>query len=171
MTSEPDNQVLAEVMLRNPEGPSLAAESEPITAHNVTRFYSPTEIQGAAAQRLEALGFDVVDRSPLGLTICGDKGLFERVFQTQLAPGPAGSPPAAPLKDQPVAADAEDVEAPAPVTRDQTHPSAARATATAGPAAGSPPGWVATPPMVLPRSLQDVVDEVVLPVPMSFHDD
>ena len=35
------------------------------------------------------------------------------------------------------------------------------------PAAGG--GWVAMQPLVLPASLRDVVDQVVLPIPATYH--
>src|SRR5947208_4783759 len=84
MDNELNAPVLAEVLLRNPGGRSLAVGHEPVTAANVTQYYSPAAIQHAAIQRLQALGFDVVQYSPLGLTIRGNRALFERVFRTEL---------------------------------------------------------------------------------------
>ena len=61
----------------------------PVTAANVTQYYSTDAIAQTAAQRLSALGFDVVQQDRLGLTIEGNKALFEQVFHTHLARQPA----------------------------------------------------------------------------------
>lgn len=193
MDTQANDQVLAEVLLRTADGRSLAAPTEPVTAANVTQYYSTDAIAHTAAQRLAALGFDVVQHDLLGLTIEGNKALFERVFHTHLARQPtarprapqvpgtgAGNLPPTPESAAPGAADGVDAltsgwanswePAPAPAApppRDSAPP----------PTAGAQPdrestsvgSWVATQPMVLPASLRDVVDQVVLPVSATYH--
>jgi hypothetical protein len=182
MDTQANDQVLAEVLLRTDSGYALAAPTEPVTAANVTQYYSSEAIQEAAAQRLAALGFDVVQQDPLGLTIEGNKALFEQVFHTHLARPPAprrrptrpGSGPAAGAEATP-SAGGEQVDAltsgwanswePAPPPN--TPPNGDSAQPDRDPA---PTGdWVATQPMVLPPSLRDVVDQVVLPISATWH--
>jgi hypothetical protein len=182
MDTQANDPVLAEVLLRTDSGHALAAPTEPVTAANVTQYYSSEAIQEAAAQRLAALGFDVVQQDPLGLTIEGNKALFEQVFHTHLARPPAprrrptrpGSGPAAGAEATP-SAGGEQVDAltsgwanswePAPPPN--SPPTGDSAQPDRDPA---PTGdWVATQPMVLPPSLRDVVDQVVLPISATWH--
>jgi hypothetical protein len=182
MDTQANDQVLAEVLLRTGSGRSLADPAAPVTAANVTQYYSTDAIAQTAAQRLRALGFDVVQQDLLGLTIEGNKALFEHVFHTHLARQPAArrKPPRGGTTNSPAAPPeatagaGEEVDAltsgwanswePAP----SPHPPADGDSAQAD---RDPPGgsWVATQPMVLPASLRDVVDRVVLPVPATLH--
>jgi hypothetical protein len=186
MDAQANDQVLAEVLLRSESGRSLAAPTEPVTAVNVTQYYSSDTIVHTATQRLAALGFDVVQQDQLGLTIEGNKALFERVFHTHLARQPASRPRAPRTAGSSGNSGAAPPEAAAPGPGEQVD------ALTSGwanswepaPVPTSPPGstgaqpdrdpsaaggWVATQPMVLPRSLRDVVDQVVLPAPATYH--
>jgi hypothetical protein len=185
MDAQADDQVLAEVVLRSGSGRSLAASTEPVTAANVTQYYSPEAIVDTAAQRLAALGFDVVQQDPLGLTIEGNKALFERVFHTHLARRPVTRPrthragggsagSALPPADGTAGA-GEQVDALTSGWANSWEPAPPAAPApgdTVQPDRDPGPGggWVATPPLVLPPSLRDVVDQVILPVPATYHE-
>jgi hypothetical protein len=185
MDAQANDQVLAEVLLRTGSGRSLADPAAPVTAANVTQYYSTDAIAQTAAQRLRALGFDVVQQDPLGLTIEGNKALFEHVFHTHLArqpaarrrpPRPGGAagstPPAAP---EATAGAGDGVDALTSGWANSWEPAPPPAPPPAGgdgaQADREAPGgcWVATQPMVLPASLRDVVDQVVLPLPATLH--
>lgn len=185
MDTQVNDQVLAEVLLRTNSGCALSDPSQAVTAANVTQYYSTESIVQTAVQRLTALGFDVVHQDVLGLTIAGNKSLFERVFHTHLArqPGPRSRPPrpsggsstppaqpeadAAPAGEQVDALTSGWANSWEPAPPPHSPPDGDTAQADRDPAPGG--GWVATQPMVLPASLRDVVDQVVLPTPATYH--
>jgi hypothetical protein len=185
MDAQANDQVLAEVLLRTGSGRSLADPTAPVTAANVTQYYSTDAIAQTAVQRLQALGFDVVQQDQLGLTIEGNKALFEHVFRTHLARQPAarrrpprgggaaGSTPPASPEAAPGPGDGVDALTSGWANRWEPAPPAnPPANGDSAQADRDPPGggnWVATQPMVLPASLRDVVDQVVLPTPATLH--
>jgi hypothetical protein len=162
MDGQQNQSVLAEVLLRSSGGRSVARSNEPITAANVIQYYSTDDVVRAARQRLESLGFDVVHSGPLGLTIRGNKALFERVFHTHLArAGHPAADGAAHAGASPDGALDHWTPAPPPHPPDSAQPDRD--------SVGEDEGWVAQPAPVTPPSLRDVVEAVVLPSPMSYH--
>lgn len=77
-------QVTAQVILRSADGSSILDAKEAITAENIAKYQVGKEVIDEASKKLEGLGFEVVQAGPVGLTISGDKVLFESVFQTTL---------------------------------------------------------------------------------------
>ena len=58
----------------------------PITSKNVHRHQADQETIRHASELLSAYGFKVEPAGSFGLSLSGDKALFERIFQTRLAP-------------------------------------------------------------------------------------
>lgn len=81
---EMTDQVMAQVILRAADGSSILDSQEPITAENIAKYQVGQVVIEEVSQKLEKLGFEVLQASPTGLTISGDKALFEKVFQTNL---------------------------------------------------------------------------------------
>ncbi len=77
-------KVTAEVILRSTDGSSILDAKESITAENIEKYRIGKEVMEEATKKLEGLGFEVVQAGPVGVTISGDKALFESVFQTTL---------------------------------------------------------------------------------------
>lgn len=77
-------QVTAQVTLRAKGGSSVLEADEPITADNVHKYQAGKETIQEATRKLSAYGFEVGAAGPQGLSISGDKALFERVFHTRL---------------------------------------------------------------------------------------
>ena len=78
------DQVIAEVILRSADGSSILDATEGITAQTIKKYKVGEEVMKEASRKLEALGFEVLQTGPTGLTISGSKDLFEKVFQTTL---------------------------------------------------------------------------------------
>jgi hypothetical protein len=78
-------QVIAQVVVRSPEGTSMLDAPGPVGAETVARHRPSADALREAATRLRERGFDIVQEGPTTLTIAGDKELFERTFAT--APG------------------------------------------------------------------------------------
>jgi hypothetical protein len=76
------DKVIAEVILRSANGSSILDATEGVTAQTIARYRVGGEVIKEASRKLEALGFEVVQAAPTGLTISGSKDLFEKVFQT-----------------------------------------------------------------------------------------
>ncbi len=79
------DHVVAQVILRSPGGTSVLDADEPITSDNVDAHRVGEEVVESTEKALRDLGFDVVQASEVGLSISGDKGRFEEVFDTTLA--------------------------------------------------------------------------------------
>lgn len=78
------DQVTAEVILRSADGSSILDAKEGITAGTIEKYRVGEEVIEEASERLEALGFKVLQRGPVGLTISGNSARFEAVFQSTL---------------------------------------------------------------------------------------
>jgi hypothetical protein len=72
--------VIAEVVVRAPDGSSILDAPSPVTEETIGRYRASEEANAEAAARLEALGIDVVGRGPTGVTISADREVFERTF-------------------------------------------------------------------------------------------
>ena len=77
-------EVISELILRSADGSSILEANEAITAGNIARFRVEAETIDLVSTKLKRLGFKVIQVSPTSLTISGDKGVFEKVFQTTL---------------------------------------------------------------------------------------
>ena len=76
--------VIAQVVLRSPDGSSILEASQPITAENIARYRVGVEVMERASTALEKLGFEVLEAGPTGFTMSGSRALFERTFDTVL---------------------------------------------------------------------------------------
>ena len=76
--------VIAQVVLRGPDGSSILEASQPITAATIARYRVGTDTIQRASIALENLGFKVLAPGPTGFMISGSRALFERVFDTVL---------------------------------------------------------------------------------------
>jgi subtilase family serine protease len=82
--SDMAEKVTTEVILRSANGSSILDAKEGITAENIEKYKVGREVIEEASKKLEELGFEVLQAGPVGLTISGDRALFESVFQTTL---------------------------------------------------------------------------------------
>lgn len=78
------DKVTAQIILRSADGSSILESKEAITAENIAKYRAGKEAIEEVSQKLDRLGFKVVQVGPTGLTISGDKSRFEEVFQTTL---------------------------------------------------------------------------------------
>ena len=78
------DKVTAQVILRSASGSSILESKEAITAENIAKYRAGNEAIEEVSQKLNRLGFQVVQVGPTSLTISGDKSRFEEVFQTTL---------------------------------------------------------------------------------------
>ncbi len=76
--------VIAQAILRSVGGSSILTAPEPVTARTISQYQIPDSVVEEASQKLAARGFQVLDVGPAGITLSGDRELFERVFSTQL---------------------------------------------------------------------------------------
>lgn len=76
--------VIAQVVLRSPDGSSILDATQPITAETIARYRVGEEVVRRASGALERLGFKVLAPGPTGFTISGSRALFEQVFDTVL---------------------------------------------------------------------------------------
>jgi hypothetical protein len=95
--------VIAQVVLRSPDGSSILEAPRPITAATIARHRVGAEMIQRASTALEKLGFKVLAPGPTGFTISGSRALFERIFNTVLQenitrPRPAQTPRFAALR-------------------------------------------------------------------------
>jgi subtilase family serine protease len=81
---EMTDKVTAQVILRSASGSSILESKEAITAENIAKYRAGNEAIEEVSQKLNRLGFQVVQVGPTSLTISGDKSRFEEVFQTTL---------------------------------------------------------------------------------------
>lgn len=77
-------KVTAEVILRKTDGSSILDAEEGITAKTIAKYRVEEKVIKEASERLEELGFEVVQTSPFGLTVSANKALLEKVFNTTL---------------------------------------------------------------------------------------
>jgi hypothetical protein len=77
-----DETVIAEAVVRAPDGSSILDVAGPVTEETIGRYRASEEAIAEAAARLEALGIKVVARGATGLTISAARELFERTFGT-----------------------------------------------------------------------------------------
>lgn len=82
--SDMTEEVTAQAILRYADGSSILDAKEGITAENIEKHKVGKEVIEEASKKLEELGFMVLQVGPVGLTISGDKALFESAFQTTL---------------------------------------------------------------------------------------
>jgi hypothetical protein len=73
-------RVIAEVVVRAPDGSSVLDASGPVTEETIGRYRPSVEASAEAAARLEAMGFEVVGRGPTGLTVAAEEEVFTRAF-------------------------------------------------------------------------------------------
>jgi hypothetical protein len=78
--------IIAEVVVRAPDGSSLLDARGPVTEETIDRYRASDEMSVEAAARLEALGIDVLGRGPTGLTISAERDVFERTFGSASGP-------------------------------------------------------------------------------------
>ncbi|WP_263785491.1 hypothetical protein [Salinibacter grassmerensis] len=76
--------VVAQVILRSPDGSSLLDPDEPITSENVDAHGIGKDVIERAEKTLRDLGFEVLQSSEVSLSVSGDKERFEDVFDTTL---------------------------------------------------------------------------------------
>jgi hypothetical protein len=76
--------VIAQIVLRSPDGSSVLDAPQPITAETIARYRVGEEMIQRASTALEKLGFKVLEPGPTGITISGNRLLFERTFDTVL---------------------------------------------------------------------------------------
>jgi hypothetical protein len=86
--------VIARVVLRNPDGSSILDATQPITAETIAKYRVGEEVVQRASVALEKLGFKILEAGPTGLTISGDRALFERIFHTVLQENTSRAPSA-----------------------------------------------------------------------------
>jgi hypothetical protein len=82
--------VIAEVVVRSPDGQSIVDAPGPIGADTIERYRPSPETLRDAATRLRERGFTIVQEGPVSITVSADAELFEQVFAA--APGPEGPP-------------------------------------------------------------------------------
>lgn len=88
------SEVVAEVILRGPEGKSIVDADQPPMSPAELAVYQPTLATSAAARAaFESRGFDVHDDGATGFSVSADQNVFEDVFSTRLrvATAPDGS--------------------------------------------------------------------------------
>jgi hypothetical protein len=78
--------VVAEVIVRAPDGTSILDAPEAVTEETIARYRASEESMSQVAVLLEAEGIDVVARGPTGLTISADEETLARVFRSARAP-------------------------------------------------------------------------------------
>ena len=86
--------VIAQVVVRSPDGSSILEVSQPITAATIAKYRVGAEMIQRASTALENLGFKVLAPGPTGFTISGNRALFERIFDTVLQEDTARGRPA-----------------------------------------------------------------------------
>jgi subtilisin family serine protease len=84
--SQPEfpSKVYAEAVVRSASGASLLRSSSLVTSENVLQFQAKPDLLTFAAQRLEAEGFEVLDRGKASLSIAAEREVYERSFRTTL---------------------------------------------------------------------------------------
>jgi hypothetical protein len=78
--------VVAQAILRAPDGTSLLDAESPPGASDTELPVATAETVEEAARRLTALGFTVADRGAATLSFTGSRELFETTFETSLRP-------------------------------------------------------------------------------------
>jgi serine protease AprX len=78
------DRVYAEAVVRSPTGSALLDTDAPITSATVDRFIASQADVDVAAKRLQAAGFDVVDRGPFSVTVAAPPAVYEQAFRTCL---------------------------------------------------------------------------------------
>ena len=76
--------VYAEVSPNSFGGTSLFDIGGPITSQNVQQFYSEPNVINEAIQRLQTVGFEVLQTNNITINIAGPPKLYEKVFKTRL---------------------------------------------------------------------------------------
>jgi hypothetical protein len=92
--TEMAQDIVAQVVLRAPDGSSILDAGQPITASTIARYRVGAEIVQRASTALEKLGFKVLESGPTGFTISGERPLFEQTFDTVLQENFARTQPA-----------------------------------------------------------------------------
>ncbi|TVQ16693.1 MAG: peptidase S8, partial [Leptolyngbya sp. DLM2.Bin15] len=84
--SQPElpDRVYAEAVVRSRTGSSLLDTDTPITSDTVDRFLASRADIDTAVQRLQAAGFDIIDRGPFSVTVAAPPAVYERAFCTCL---------------------------------------------------------------------------------------
>jgi hypothetical protein len=75
-------KVIAEVVVRAPDGSSVLDAPGPITEETIGRYRASEDASADAATLLESMGFEVVGRGPTGLTVAAEEEVFARAFGT-----------------------------------------------------------------------------------------
>jgi hypothetical protein len=75
-------KVVAEVVVRAPDGSSVLDAPGPITEETIGRYRASEEASAEAATRFETMGFEVVATGPTGLTVSAEEEVFARAFGT-----------------------------------------------------------------------------------------
>ncbi len=78
------DRVYAEAVVRSRTGSSLLDTDTPITSDTVDRFLASRADIDTAVQRLQAAGFDIIDRGPFSVTVAAPPAVYERAFCTCL---------------------------------------------------------------------------------------
>ncbi|MFQ6027778.1 MAG: hypothetical protein ACE5Q6_09835 [Dehalococcoidia bacterium] len=76
--------MVAQVVLRSASGASIVQDGLDITAGTVAKYHADSETIEAARIELSNLGFEILQSSPISLTISEDRALFEQTFGTKL---------------------------------------------------------------------------------------
>lgn len=79
------SEVVAEVILRGPEGQSVAdADTPPMSAEELLRLQPTPQTISSARDALAARGFRVLEEGATGFGIAADRSLFQDVFSVHL---------------------------------------------------------------------------------------
>jgi hypothetical protein len=78
--------VVAEVIVRAPDGTSILDAAEAVTDETVGRYRPSEEAMSEVTALLEAEGVEVVARGPTGLTVSAEAETIARVFGSAQAP-------------------------------------------------------------------------------------
>ncbi len=84
LNQNPPEKLFAEVSVRSKGGVSIFENKSLPTSENIDAFMSSKADIDDAESRLLALGFEVLARSEVGLSIAGPPALFEQVFHTKI---------------------------------------------------------------------------------------
>ncbi|NJO80022.1 MAG: S8 family serine peptidase [Cyanobacteria bacterium RM1_2_2] len=83
-SSELPPKIYAEAVVRSASGESLLRSSQPVTSENVTLFHASSDQRQLAADRLRAVGFEVLDIGKTSINIAAPPEVYERSLGANL---------------------------------------------------------------------------------------
>lgn len=78
--------IYAIASVKSKGGQSLFEAPVPITSENVLDFHSDPKLVESAVEKLRAEGFEVLQVSPISITIAASPEIYEQVFKTKIIP-------------------------------------------------------------------------------------